>query len=206
MAEVFNVTKRTEIGRDGLKRLRRSGQIPAVLYGHGEASISLSVPVADVALALKHSGKVVHLKGDVTEEALIREVQWDTYGIDVLHVDLMRVSESETVDVTLAVHLKGEAAGSKAGGVVTHITHEVKINCPVSAIPEFLIINISNLQLGSALHTTDVELPAGATLITDPHVIIASCQAPKAEGDAVAGVSAEPELIRKPKEEKEGEK
>jgi len=204
MAEVFNVTKRTEIGRDGLKRLRRSGQVPAILYGHGEASVALSVPLADVTLALKHSGKVVNLKGDLTEEALIREVQWDTFGIDVLHIDLMRVSETETVEVTLQVHLKGEAPGVKQGGVVAHITHEVKINCPVSKIPESLTANLANLQVNGAVHASDVELPPGATLASDPHVMIASCNVPKGESEVATGVSIEPELIRKAKEEKEG--
>lgn len=206
MAEVFNVTKRSELGRGPLKRLRRTGKVPATLYGHGEASISLSVPREEIALALRHSGKVVNLKGDVSEEALIREVQWDTYGIEVLHIDLMRVSASETVEVKLSIHLKGEASGVKDGGVLNFVAHEVEINCPVSAIPEHLNLNVANLQVGGALHASDIELPAGASLITDGQTIIATCQLPRDEEQAAAGAVVEPELIRKPKEEGEASK
>src|SRR5690606_21134209 len=109
MTEVFNVTKRDESGRQANKRLRRNGHIPAVLYGHGEASVSLAVKRDEVAAALRHSGKVVDLRGEVTESALIREVQWDAFGIEVLHVDLVRVSAGETVDVTISLQLRGEA-------------------------------------------------------------------------------------------------
>src|SRR5690606_3229784 len=89
LAEVFNVTKRNEVGRQANKRIRRAGQIPAVLYGHGEATVSLAIKRDEVAAALRHSGKVVDLKGDITDSALIRAVQWDPFGIEVLHVDLM---------------------------------------------------------------------------------------------------------------------
>ncbi|HTN74552.1 MAG TPA: 50S ribosomal protein L25 [Pirellulaceae bacterium] len=205
MAEVFNVVKRTELGRASLKKLRRTGKVPAVLYGHGEASLSLSIPKGEIANAFKHSSKVVQLQGEITEEALIREVQWDTYGIEVLHVDLIRVSQGETVDVKLQVVLKGDAAGIKQGGVLNHITHEIEIKCPVSAIPESLVANLTNLQLGSAFHASEVELPAGASLISDPHVIIVSCNPPKGDDDAAAGIAIEPELIRKPKEEKKAD-
>lgn len=207
MAEVFNVTKRTEVGRSDLKRLRRTGKVPAVLYGHGEASVSLSIPKGEIDLALRHSGKVVHLKGDVTEEALIREVQWCVYGITVLHVDLMRVSDSETVDVTLPIQLKGDAAGIKQGGVVSFITHEVKVTVPVASIPEVLVVDVSNVQLGGALHASEITLPQGGKLASDPHAIIVNCLPPKSDADlaAGAGVAIEPELIRKAKEDKAAE-
>ena len=207
MAEVFNVTQRSEAGRQANKRLRRQGSIPAVLYGHGEASISLSIKREEVATALRHSGKIVELKGAVTESALIRAVQWDTFGIDVLHVDLMRVSASETVDITISLELKGEAPGARAGGIVNFITHEIEITCPVSAIPEHLYVSVANLQLGDAIHASDIELPTGATLISDSHVVIVSCTAPQAEADTtVPGAVVEPELIRKAKEEGAEEK
>jgi large subunit ribosomal protein L25 len=204
MSEVFNVTKRSDVGRAANKRLRRSGNIPAVLYGHGEPSISLAVKQEEVAAALRHSGKVVELKGDVTESALIREVQWDTFGIDVLHVDLMRVSKGETVDITLTLELRGDAVGAREGGVVNFVAHEIEITCPVDSIPEHLYVNISNLKLGGAIHAGEVELPAGAKLISDPQLVLVTCTAPHvAPEGGVPGAVAEPELIRKPKEEGE---
>lgn len=207
MSEVFNVTQRSEVGRQANKRLRREGSIPAVLYGHNEASISLSVKKEEVAAALRHSGKIVELKGAVTESALIRSVQWDTFGIDVLHVDLMRVSASETVDITISLELRGESPGARSGGVVNFITHEIEITCPVSTIPEHLYVNIGNLQLGDAIHASDVELPSGAKLLSDGHAVIVNCTAPLAVPEpGVGGAAVEPELIRKPKEEGAEEK
>jgi ribosomal protein bL25 (Ctc-form) len=149
------------------------------------------VPGEEVALALRHSGKLVTLKGDVTEEALIRDVQWDTYGIHVLHLDLMRVSATETVEVKLSIHLKGEAAGAKDGGVVNFVTHEVEIDCPASAIPEHLVLSLAKLQVGEALHASDIELPAGASLVTNPQTIIATCNVPREEEEAPVVADAE---------------
>jgi large subunit ribosomal protein L25 len=204
MAEVFNVSKRTDGGRQACKHLRRAGSIPAILYGHGEASVSLAVKREEVAAALRHSGKIVELKGEVSESALIRAIQWDTYGIEVLHVDLMRVSQSETVDIKLSLELRGEAAGSREGGIVNFITHEIEITCPVSSIPEHLYVNVSGLRLGDAIHASELELPAGATLLSESHAVIVSCMAPLADEDTTpGGAVVEPELIRKPKEEGE---
>ncbi len=202
MSEVFNVAKRTESGRQANKRLRRQGSIPAILYGHKEESISLSVKRGEIEAALRHSGKIVELKGAATESALIRAVQWCPFGIDILHVDLMRVSASETVDITISLELRGEAAGAREGGIVTFVTHEIHVTCPVSSIPEHLYVNIANLKLGDAIHASDVELPAGATLLSDKHIVIVSCMAPMAEPEPVAGGAViEPALIRKPKED-----
>jgi large subunit ribosomal protein L25 len=207
MAETFNVTKRSEAGRQANKRLRRAGQVPANLYGHGEASISLAIKLDEVASALKHSTKKVALQGDVTESALIREVQWDAFGIDVLHVDLMRVSDTDKVEIKITLELRGEAAGVREGGIVNFANHEIEIDCPVASIPEHIYINIANLHLGGAIHAGEVELPQGATLITDKNLVIVNCVAPHVEAEAgVPGAVAEPELIRKPKEEGEEEK
>jgi large subunit ribosomal protein L25 len=202
MAETFNVTKRADKGRQANKRLRRSGQVPAVLYGHGEASVSLAIKLDEVTSALKHSSKRVALAGEVTESALIREVQWDAFGIDVLHVDLMRVSDTDKVEIKITLELRGEAAGVREGGIVNFANHEIEIECPVAAIPEHLYINIANLHLGAAIHAGEVELPQGATLITDKNLVIVNCVAPHVEAEgAVPGAVAEPELIRKAKEE-----
>jgi large subunit ribosomal protein L25 len=206
MAEVFNVTKRSESGRQANKRLRRQGHIPAILYGHKEESISLTISRDEVNAALRHSGKVVELRGDVAENALIREVQWDTYGIEVLHLDLIRVSMNETRDITVSLKLKGEAPGTREGGILNFVTHEIDIACPVAAMPEQITVNIGDLQLGGAIHASEVELPQGAKLLTDGRVVIVNCVAPAAEEETgVPGAAAEPELIRKPKEGEEGE-
>ena len=107
-SETITVSKRDLVGSNAVKRLRAQGQVPAILYGHGEANINLSVSADAIQGVIKHGTKLLALVGDVADMAILRQVQWDTYGVDVLHVDLHRVSASETVEVTLPVRLHGE--------------------------------------------------------------------------------------------------
>lgn len=203
MSEVLNVTRREKLGTSNNRRLRSAGQVPAVLYGHGEAALSLAVE-AKALLAAVHHGKLVKLQGDVTESALIREVQWDTYGKEPIHVDFMRVSESETVETTVAVELKGAAPGLSEGGVVHFVLHELEIECPAARIPEKIVVSINDLHLGGAIHAGEVKLPEGAKVLTDPHQVVVNCVAPHAQvEEAAAGSTAEHELIRKEKAEGE---
>jgi len=202
MSEVLNVTRREKLGTSHNRRLRYSGQVPAVLYGHGEASVSLAVSSKALLAAVGHGGKLVSLQGDVTESALIREVQWDTYGKEPIHVDFMRVSETETVETTVAVELKGTAPGVGEGGVIHFVLHELEIECPAAKIPEKIIVSLNDLHLGGAIHAGEVKLPEGAKVLTDEHQVVVNCVAPHAQADeAAAGAVAEPELIRKEKAE-----
>ena len=206
MSEVLNVTRREQLGTAHNRRLRYTGQVPAVLYGHGEASVSLSVASKALRAAVSHGGKLVSLQGDVTESALIREVQWDTYGKEVLHVDFMRVSETETVETTVAVELKGTAPGISEGGVIHFVLHELEIECPAAKIPDKIVVSVNDLHLGQAIHAGEVQLPEGAKVITDAAQVVVNCVAPHAEADEGAAAVAEPELIRKEKGDEEGDK
>jgi large subunit ribosomal protein L25 len=205
MADTLNVKRREQLGTANNRRLRAAGSIPAVLYGHGEASLSLTVPNGDVMSVVKHGGKVVKLAGDVSDNALIRAVQWDVWGKDVLHLDLLRVSEKDKVKTKVTVELKGTAVGTTEGGVVEHVLHEVEIECPAMSIPDKLVLNITELHLNKSLYAKDIPLPQGATLVTDEDTLIVHCIPPHIEVEPVpAGeVSAiEPEIIgQKEKEE-----
>ena len=208
MAEVLNVKIRESRGTSRARKQRAAGQIPAILYGHGEAAVSLTVPAEQVVAVVRHGGHLVQLEGDVSDTALLREVQWDAFGNDVLHIDLTRVKAGEKVRLNLAIELKGQAKGTKEGGVVVHVRHEVQVDCPVISIPDKLLLNINNLALNENITAGKIELPEGASLVTDADAIIVQCITPLAEKDpeAPAGEVIEPELIRsKPKEDEEGE-
>lgn len=206
MSEVLNVKRREQLGTAHNRRLRRTGQVPAILYGHGEESVSLAVSSSEVLAAVRHGGKLVSLQGDLTESALIREVQWDTFGKDLIHVDLMRVSESETVETTVSVELKGSAPGVNEGGVIQFVLHELEIECPAAKIPEKILVSVNDLHLGKAIHAGEVALPEGAKLLSDAALVVVQCVAPHVEAESTAeGAVAEPELIRKEKSEDEGE-
>jgi len=206
MAEVLNVTVRKDVGSGRIRRLRNSGQVPAILYGHGEANINLQVPVREVQTAIKHGGKLVSLKGEVSDSALIRAVQWDVWGKDVLHLDLMRVSASELVTTTVSIELRGTAVGTTEGGIVQFVLHEVEIECPALKIPEKIIVNITGLRLGKAIHASDLTLPEGAKITGHGELVVVQCIAPHADDEAVTGEGAEPEVIgKKEKDEAEAE-
>jgi large subunit ribosomal protein L25 len=202
MADTLNVTSRNETGSSRMRRLRQKGLIPAILYGHGEANVNLAVSADELFGIIKHGGKLLTLRGEVADSALLRAVQWDTFGKEVLHVDLMRVSATELVDTTVTIELRGTAVGISEGGVIQFITHEIDIECPAASIPEKIQVTINDLHLGSAIHASEVALPPGAKLVTNGDVVIAQCVAPKVEEEVTAPLvegAVEPELIKKEK-------
>ena len=205
MTDTLNVEKREQTGTLRMRRLRASGMIPAVLYGHGGENLSLQIPTKDVNAAIRHGNQFVELKGAVNESALISEVQWDTFGTDVLHLDLTRVDAAEKVDVTVAVELVGEAPGTKVGGILNQPLHEIQIQCSASSLPDKLEIRINGLGLNQTMTAGDVPLPAGATLVTSADEIVVQCGEPSQAADteaSEASFAAEPEVIgRKESEE-----
>ncbi len=208
MADVLNVERRDTRGKHPARRMRRAGLVPAVLYGHNEPNIVLSASVDEVSKVVRHGGRVVELRGAVAEKALIREMQWNVYGTEVLHLDFSRVSEDERIEVTVTVELRGESPGTKEGGVVEHLLHEVKIECLALAIPEKLQLNINALAIGDSLSVADLSPPTGVKVLTDPSAMIVHCVLPVVHEEAELGVEAaavEPELIGRKAEEPEEE-
>ncbi|MBT3891177.1 MAG: 50S ribosomal protein L25, partial [Planctomycetaceae bacterium] len=107
MAELFQTELRDLTGSANTRRLRRSGNVPAILYGHGKENVSLSLVSKQVQAAIERREKLVQLEGAVTENALVKAVQWDALGTKVIHLDLTRVDENETVQVTVVIVVKG---------------------------------------------------------------------------------------------------
>jgi large subunit ribosomal protein L25 len=207
MAEVLNVTGRKSLGKRNSRRLRRAGQLPAVIYGHGETPVSLTLSAEETLRAIRHGGKLFELRGGVSESAIIRALQWDALGNEVLHVDFMRVKADERLTVEVEVVTRGEAPGAKAGGVVSYVTHRIEIETIASSIPDVLHVNINQLEVGGALLAKDIEdMPAGAVLKVPAETIIVQCAIPaEIEEEAAEPGAAEPEVIGRKAEEEEEE-
>jgi len=207
MAEVLNVKVRDGRGKRESRRLRRGGNIPAVLYGHGEKNVALAVASDELASAVRHGSRVVELKGAVQEKALIRDLQWDTFGTEMVHVDFARVSEHERVHVKVKLELKGQAAGAKDGGVTEQLVHDLEIECEALSIPEKLELNIKNLKVEESLTAADLVLPPGVKYLVDPELVLVHCVMPlgEVEAPAVEPGAAEPEIIGRKAEEEEPE-
>ena len=188
-----------------MRRLRLENKIPGVLYGHGEKNISLTINTREIEAVIRHGSQMVELTGELNEPALIKDIQWDQLGSHIMHIDLTRVSKGELVEVDVSVELRGDAPGSRQGGIVDHHLHEVTINCPADKIPENLELLIDQLNVGDSILAGDLKLPEKATLITPAENVVVACievsaEEPEGETDQAA---AEPEVIGR-KDDEEG--
>lgn len=192
MSDTLNVQLREQTGSLRMKRLRQSGNVPAVLYGHKEGNVLLSVATKDLNRVINDGSFVVELSGAATSSALIKEVQWDAFGINVVHVDFTRVDASEKVEVTLPVVLKGDAIGTRHGGEINFHQHELSLSCPALRVPDKIELKITDLDIDQTISASDVPLPEGVELAEAGTTPIVSC-APKAEAaddDGEAGDDA----------------
>jgi large subunit ribosomal protein L25 len=209
MANLLSVEPRKKFGKRNNNRLHREGKLPAVLYGHGEEAVSLTLGADQLEAVVRHGAKVVDLEGAASGKALLQDVQWDTFFHQILHVDLLRVKAGDKVTVEVPIELKGEAPGANDGGIIEQLIHSVEIEVPLDLVPEKLHIRIGALQVGGELAIKDIsDLPAGATVNADPDEVVVHCLLPVAEEEettAEEGTGAEPEVIAKGKEKEEGE-
>ncbi|MDB4767012.1 50S ribosomal protein L25 [bacterium] len=202
----LTVEKRNETGTLRMRRLRQTGKIPAVLYGHGEGTVMLTAPEKEINKMIDKESHIVDLAGEVTGTALVKDVQWDALGSNVLHLDLARVDADEKVEVNLQIELHGEAPGVKNGGVVMLVQHDITILCPVSGVPDHIICEVGELELDAVISAGDLKLPEGAELTGSPEETIASCQEPKEEVVEETEADADqPEVIGEDKAEEGGE-
>jgi large subunit ribosomal protein L25 len=203
MSDSVEVKLRKGTGSRESRKLRGEGLVPAVLYGHGEKCVNLVATREAVEGAVRHGSRIVELKGAVKTSALIRELQWDTFGVEPVHVDFLRVSATDRVKVRVPVDLKGECPGQRAGGVLSLVMHEIDLECTADAVPERIHALVGRLQVGGTIKVHDLELPAGTKALADAEGVVVTCVVPAAKVDeSAAPIAAEPELIgRKPAEE-----
>lgn len=209
-AHSIPVKPRDQKGTRAAKRLRAAGEVPAVLYGHKEAVVPLAVSLEKLENLLRHHahGLIELDLGGKTESAVIKELQWDTFGREILHVDFARVSKDERVSIEIPIVLKGSAPGVNEGGVLEQPLHSIEIECPANNIQESVIVNVNNLHLNQSVLVRDLKLIDGVTTRLDPEQVVVQVVPPaeeREEEEAEAGEAAEPELIRREKAEEETE-
>ncbi|MGR3301841.1 MAG: 50S ribosomal protein L25 [Candidatus Scalindua sp.] len=191
------------------RKNRKSGQIPAILYGHKQESIMFLLNEKEFSTALDTEAKMVNLKWDGSEEiALIKDIQFDTFGRKILHVDFVRIALTEKVTTHVPVVLYGTSPGVKEGGILDHALKEVEIECLPTEIPKNIRINISELAIGNTIHISDLELPTNAKALGNSDAIVVSVHFATEERETPEEeISSEPEIIsgRKPEKEEESE-
>lgn len=205
--------RREQLGKGGARKARAGGQIPGVLYGHGEPPIPVSVGARDFDVALReHRGgnAIVNLAVQGAEyTALIRDVQYDPLTHHVLHLDFQHISLTETIEVRVSVHLEGIPVGVKdGGGILEHITREIEVRCLPTAIPASIDVDVSHLGIGDSIHVSDLSAP-NVTVLTEGDATVATVVPPTvmeekpAEEVPVEAAATEPEVIAKGKKEEE---
>ena len=147
------------------RRERAEGRVPVIVYGHGEANIACTVSAHDLRLALETTAQVFTLTSDAGEEpCLVREVQYDTFGQDVLHVDFTRVNLSEQVHVVVALEFRGNPVGVSEGGTTVVHHPQIAVRCRADAIPDVIPVDVSDVAMGHGLPAGDVPMPEGVEL------------------------------------------
>jgi len=210
MAEslTLNIHKREGRGTNKAQKLRKQGLVPGVLYGHKQETLSVSLSAHDLESAIRHGHRVVDLNlAGTREKAQICDLQWDHLGKEIVHVDFKRVSEDERIHITVRIEVKGVAPGIAAGGILDQPLHTLTVECPVIKVPESIRVNVSELQLGQAIHVKDLTLPPDVKALADPEAIVVHVTSPALEpAPSEESAQAEPEVIgRKAAEEGEAE-
>jgi large subunit ribosomal protein L25 len=200
MAEKITAEMRTEFGKGAARRNRREDKIPAVVYGHGNDPMHLTLPGHSTMMALKHGGANALLELDIegsTQLALTKQVQIDPIRRVLEHIDFVAVRRGEKVTVDIPVHLVGDAASETL--VVTENT-VVSVEAEATHIPEFIEVSIEGAGVGTQILASDLDLPEGSLLLTDPETLVVNItNAPTAEeveaeleeAEAEAGIERE---------------
>lgn len=201
---------RTGAGKGGARKLRGTGRVPAVVYGHGDAPMSVAVDAHDLELlmaAISVGNTIISLEveGEGAQDVLIRDVQKHAYRPEVLHVDFFHVHAGETLHLKVPVRLVGEPYGVHTeGGVLDHVLYELEVQTLPRNIPDSIEVDVSNLKVGESVRVSDVQT-GDFQILNDADLPIASVVAPRvsAEETPEADAAPQPELVRTREEQDE---
>lgn len=193
----LKATRRKDTGKGAMRKMRKAGAIPGVLYGRDTESLALTIAEKDWRLIQGHvrSTTIIRMEladNDASEEhpVMVKEIQREVIGRGLLHIDFLQVSMERQIQVQVPVHLVGTAKGVVAGGVVEHHLHAVLVECLPGNIPNRIEVDISNLEIGDSIHVRAVSIP-GVKLLDSPDVAIVGVTPPEAEEKAGAVPEAE---------------
>jgi large subunit ribosomal protein L25 len=198
---------REKTGSGHAAKVRKQGRIPAVVYGHKKEPVAISLDEHNLVEGLHRGHRVMDVQiGKNQEKMIIKELQYDYLGRDIIHVDLMRVDVTETIKVTVPIEIKGTAKGTQEGGVIEVHTDHLEIECKVTHIPEVIVVGVKEISIGDTLKAGDIELPSGVKLVSAPSTLLVTCglvAAAKSTEELEAEMPAAPEVIGEVKEEAE---
>lgn len=202
------VEKREKLGTAENRRLRKRGVVPGNVYGHQKDSISITAAEENLRPLIMGGSRVIDIELDGSlEKTMFREVQWDTWGIQILHFDLIRIDPDERITIEVPVRLRGYSPEQFSGLIIDQPMRSLTIECQVISIPESIDIRIGDLEVGQSIQVQAIEVPEGTTCQNPPESIIVQIVKPREEveeTDEMDAGPAEPELVGR-KEAKEEE-
>jgi len=212
----LKVKLRDRTGKEYVKKLRKNGLLPAVLYGpHLKKSLPLEVDMKELRSFLSQSDKAKIITLEITDQktdkqhnVIIKDSQWDLIKGDLQHLDFYAVTRGETVTTTVPISFVGKSQGEKIGGIVEHLVRELEIECLPKDLPSIIEVDITPLGLGDSLSVGDVKVPSGIKVLTHPQEVVVSVVLPAKEEVKVEEKEAveEVEVVDKGKEIEETEK
>ena len=198
---------RERTGSKDAKKLRKKGRIPATVYGHKKKPVAISLDRSTMVEELHHGRRLMDVQiGGKKEKMIVKDLQYDYLGKDIIHVDLMRVDVTEMVKVTVPIELKGAAKGAHEGGVIEVCTDHLEIECKVTDIPESVVVSVKEIGVGDTLHARDIELPVGVKLVSPPETLLVTCHvitAARTTEEIEKEMPISPEVIGEVKEAEE---
>lgn len=215
-SKVINVKKRIVEGSSSSRRLRSEGILPGVLYGSDDVvPVEMDLHIVEKLLNQHSSDTLlvdISLDGKDSFSVLMKEVQHHPVTSALLHVDLQRVVANKPIQVDVAVELKGEPEGVRAGGLLDHVMHNISIQCLPADLVESIEVDISELDIGDSVYVSDLSVSSKLTIITDSESMVAAVNAPNVEAEESEESSeelsendseeaSEPEVIGEEKEE-----
>ncbi len=201
---------RQRVGKKSAAKLRRAGRVPAIIYGHKEKPVAVTLDTHNFVEGLHHGHRLMEVQiGKKKETVFVKDLQYDYLGKNIIHADLVRVDVTETIKVTVPIELKGTAKGTHEGGVIEeHIDH-LEIECRAGDVPETIIVWVKEVDVGDTVHASDIELPEHVKLVSEPSTVLVTCglvAAAKSTEELEAEAPVAPEVISEAKEEQEAEK
>ena len=210
----LTVQKRVQVGRNAVKKVRKEGLVPGVIYGTGQEPINLEVNSRQLSTVLAHaSSENILLELEIVDGdnrhsslAIIKEVQHHPLQAEIVHVDFHAVSATEKITAEVPIETLGEPVGVKThGGLLEHILRSLEVECLPGDLPARIEVDVTNLDIGQSVHVKDLQLPSGVEAVTDADLTVVAVSAARVEEEPTAaaeGVPTAPEVItaKKPEE------
>lgn len=207
MSTKLKATKRESLKKSATKEIRLDGKIPAIVYGKDKETKNIAVDNIELLKTVRDEGRnaiiSLDVESDGTVDVMLHEYQIDPIKDQVIHADFYIVNMSEEMDVTVTLHLEGEAVGTKSGGVLQQPLYEIQVRAKPANIPDEITVDVTNLEIGDTLSVADLSTDGSYEILDEQDTTIATVVPPTSEEDFAADTdgNAEPELVGADKED-----